>query len=131
MSELIHEILNRDLAISTKRGDFSTPTEITSHLNALLEASYSTKKISLELQSMGWKPCGTSRARRRGKPQGYYFRHDRKNKALLQSNAKSLPRKSNGDEAETLASVDHRFRVARADKERALANTRKVETTTA
>ncbi len=83
MSEHISEILQRDLVTSSKRGDFSTPKEITKHVNILLDSAYSTRRISVELQDLGWQQCGNSRTKRNGKTCGYYFKK--------QPNSKSTP----------------------------------------
>ena len=134
MSEHISEILQRDLVVSTKRGEFSTPAEITEHVNALLDADYSTRRISVELQSLGWQRCGSNRAKRNGRTCGYYFKGNRKGKALLspiantQSKSKS---KEASSEDESLASIDRRFKHARASKEQNLSDIRKVEVKTA
>ena len=135
MSEDIQAIIENDLKVSTKKGAFSTPGEITNHVNLILDADYSTRRISQELQDLGWQQCGSNRARRKGKPEGFYYKKTTKRKALLVRNSKSNsspePEPQKSDDGESLANIDRRFKVARADKERALADTRKVETKTA
>ena len=135
MSEQITEILLRDLSVSTKQGIFSTPAEITAHINSLLQADYSKIRISQEIKSLGWQVCGVNRSRRNGKTCGYYFRNDRTKKALLEpkkSNSKSQSQSSQSSaEDETLAAIDRRFKHARASKEQNLSDIRKVEVKTA
>ena len=65
INEDISQILNRDLLVSTKRGVFSSPSEICQHVNNLLDASFSSRAISVELQEIGWQRCGSSRAKRK------------------------------------------------------------------
>ena len=134
MSEHISEILQRDLVVSTKRWAFSTPAEITEHVNALLNAEYSTRRISVELQSLGWQQCGSNRAKRNGRTCGYYFKGNRKGKSLLSPIANTQSKsqsKEASSEDETLASIDRRFKQARASKEQNLSDIRKVEIKTA
>ena len=133
INEHISEILKRDLIESTKRGVFSSPSEITAHGNASLEASYSTRTISVELQEIGWQKCGTSRAKRKhdNRASCYYWKQNRKQKALLTPSAQSQPDSSENEDGESLASINKRFRAAQADKERSLASTRSVETKSA
>ena len=138
INEEISEILNRDLTVSTERGIFSAPSEITQHVNSLLDAAYSTRTISAELQEIGWQKCGTSRAKRKhdNRAQCYYWKQNRKQKALLSPSAKTNTQsepQSNDSPHETqepLSSIERRFRSARADKERSLASTRSVEVST-
>ena len=136
MNEEISEILNRDLLVSTKRGIFSNPSEITQHVNALLDASYSSRAISTELQEIGWQKCGSSRAKRKSdnKAQCYYWKQNRQSKALLSPRANTQSEtKSKGDssEGESLSSINRRFRSAQADKEKSLSKTRETESESA
>ena len=136
MNEDITEILNRDLLASKERGVFSNPSEITQHINALLDASYSSRAISVEIQEVGWQKCGSSRAKRKSdnKAHCYYWKQNRQSKALLSPRANTNTQSKSKDtsvEGESLSSIDKRFRAARADKERHLASTRSVETNTA
>ena len=137
MTEQIADILKLDVIVSKKPGAFSTPTEITNHLNRRLDSSYSTRAIAECLKSLGWQVSGKKRVKRNGKACNFYFlANDIKSKALLSPSAKTNTQsetKSKGDssEGESLSSIDKRFRSARADKERHLASTRSVETNTA
>ena len=135
INEHIREILNRDLIESTKRGVFSTPSEITAYVNGLLDASYSTRIISAELQEIGWKKCGTSRAKRKidNRAQCYYWKQNRKQKALLTPSAQSQPQsnENSSDDDESLASINRRFRSAQASKESWLSKIRETESETA
>ena len=136
MSEQITEILQRALVVSTTRWAFSTPAEITEHVNTLLDSAYSRKVVADFMKVCGWQGCGTSRAKRNKRACGYYFKNDRKNKALLEpKNSKSQSHSTNqssaDDESETLAAIDRRFRRARASKEQNLSDIRKVEVKTA
>ena len=136
--EEIAYILQRDLIISAKRGIFSNPSEITQHVNALLDSSYSTRTISVELQEIGWQKCGTSRAKRNNKAHCYYWKQNRQSKALLSpsasANTQSEPQSKsheNSDEEENLASIDRRFKIGRANKEISLSKTREIESKSA
>ena len=132
--EEIAYILQRDLIISAKRGIFSNPSEITQHVNALLDASYSSRAISVELQEIGWQKCGTSRAKRNNKAHCYYWKQNRQSKALLSpsasGNTQSEPQ-SKSNEEESLAAIDRRFKIGRADKEISLSKTREIESKSA
>ena len=134
MNEEISEILNRDLLVSTERGIFSNPSEITQHVNALLDSSYSTRTISVELQEIGWQKCGTSRAKRNNKAHCYYWKQNRQSKALLSpsasGNTQSEPQ-SKSNEEESLAAIDRRFKIGRANKEISLSKTREIESKSA
>ena len=135
--EEIAYILQRDLIISAKRGIFSNPSEITAHVNNLLDASFSSRAISVELQEIGWQRCGSSRAKRKhdNKSAAYYWKENRQSKALLlpsaKTNTQSEPQ-SKGDpsEGESLSEIDKTFKIARRDKEENLASIRKVEVST-
>ena len=137
MTEEIQAVLEKDILVSRKRGLFSTPTEITNHLNQKLDSAYSTKAIAECLKLLGWQVSGKKRVKRNGKACNFYFLNDVQSKALLspsaststQSETQSKDTSSEGEES--LSSIDKRFRSARADKERHLASTRSVETNTA
>ena len=135
INEEITKILNRDLVVSTERGVFSSPSEITQHVNALLDASYSTRTISAELQEIGWKKCGTSRAKRKidNRAQCYYWKQNRKQKALLNpsANTNTQSNDTSSEDGESLASINRRFLASRADKEKSLSKTRETETESA
>ena len=134
INEEISEILNRDLIVSTERGFFSSPSEITQHVNALLDASYSTRAISTELQEIGWQRCGSSRAKRKhdNKSAAYYWKENRQSKALLLPSTKTQSNSaSSEDEDESLASIDRRFKIGRANKEISLSKTREIESKSA
>ena len=131
MSEQITEIIQRDLVVSKKQGIFSTPAEITSHINNLLQADYSKIRISQEIKTLGWQICGVNRSRRDGKTCGYYFRNDRTHKALLKPKKSKSQSSQKSDEDETLAAIDRRYKQARASKEKNLSDIREVEVKTA
>ena len=130
MNEEISQILNRDLIVSNKRGVFSSPNEICKHVNTLLDASFSSRAISVELQEIGWQRCGSSRAKRKidNRASAYYWKENRQSKALLSPNAQSQHKSA--EDGESLSSINRRYRAAQADKERALASTRSVEVST-
>ena len=132
INEKIAEILNRDLLVSTERGVFSSPSEITAHVNGLLDASYSTRAISVELQELNWQRCGSSRAKRKhdNKSAAYYWKENRQQKALLLPSTKTQSNSASSGSGESLSSINRRFRSAQADKERSLASTRSIETNT-
>ena len=136
MNEDITEILNRDLLGSKERGIFSNPSEITAHVNGLLDSSYSTRVISVELQEIGWQKCGTSRAKRKhdNRAQCYYWKENRQSKALLSPRANTNTHtKSKGDSSESgesISSINRRFRIWQAEKEKNLAQIRHVEIST-
>ena len=139
INEDIIKILNRDLTVSTERGVFSTPSEITAHVNALIDASYSSRAISLELQEIGWQKCGSSRAKRKhdNKAQCYYWKENRQLKALLDPSAstntqsETQSKDTSSDDDESLASINRRFRSAQASKESWLSKIRETESETA
>ena len=135
--EEIAYILQRDLIISAKRGIFSNPSEITAHVNNLLDASFSSRAISVELQEIGWQRCGSSRAKRKhdNKSAAYYWKENRQSKALLlpsaKTNTQSEPQsKGDSSEGESLSEIDKTFKIARRDKEENLASIREVEIST-
>ena len=138
MTEEIKSILESNIIVSKKRGLFSTPSEITSHVNVCLVSAFSAKAIAECLKLLGWQVSGKKRVKRNGKACNFYFLdNDVHSKALLspsantstQSETQSKDTSSEGEES--LSSIDKRFRSARADKERHLASTRSVETNTA
>ena len=131
MTEEVQAILQEDIIVSKKRGAFSTPTEITNHLNTRLDSAYSTKAIAECLKLLGWRVSGKKRIKRKGKACNFYhLQGDIESKALLSTSATTNAQPSSKGE-ETLSSISRRFRSAQADKERSLANTRHVETNTA
>ena len=118
--------LKKSLAILTiviclylaKRGIFSNPSEITQHLNALLDASYSTRAISsrIDKKSVGknvGKAAEQNVSRIIGLAMLLLWQENRQSKALLSPSAKtntqSEPQSKsheNSDEEESLASID-------------------------
>ena len=134
MTEQIIDILKSDVIVSKMRGEFSTPSELTAHVNLKLDSAYSAKAIAESLKSLGWQVSGKKRVKRKGKACNFYYRQgDIESKALLSPSAKTDTKsepKSN-ETGESLSSIDKRFRAARADKERHLASTRSVETKSA
>ena len=137
MTEQIAYVLKNDVIVSKQRGAFSTPTEITSHVNVCLDSAFSAKAIAECLKSLGWQVSGKKRVKRNGKACNFYFlANDIQSKALLSPSAKtstksepqSEPKDTSSEGEESLSSIDKRFRSARADKERHLASTRSVET---
>ena len=137
MTEQIIDILKSDVIVSKKRGEFSTPYELTAHVNLRLDSAYSAKAIAESLKSLGWQVSGKKRVKRNGKACNFYFlAGDIESKALLspkaKNNAQSEPKSkdTSNESGESLSSIDKRFRAARADKERALASTRSVEVNT-
>ena len=137
MTEEIQAVLEKDIILSRERGLFSTPTEITNHLNRRLDSSYSTRAIAECLKLLGWKVSGKKRVKRNGKACNFYFlTGDIESKALLDpkasanTNTQSEPQSKSSESGESLSSIERRFRSARADKERSLASTRSVEVST-
>ena len=135
INENISQILHRDLTVSTERGLFSSPSEITAHVNSLLDAAYSPRTISAELQEIGWKKCGSSRAKRKhdNRAQCYYWKQNRKRKALLlpSANTNTQSNENSSEDGESLASINRRFLASRADKEKSLSKTRETESESA
>ena len=142
MTEQVLQILERDVVASTDKTSFSTPREITDHVNNALQSAYSAKYIAGSMQLIGWAVSGAPMKRLR-KTCRYYTKleGDISVWALLSPTDEGIgmgsapPQDVNHanttDDEESLSSIDRRFRGARADKERSLANTRAVETKTA
>ena len=136
MTEEIQAVLETDILVSRERGLFSTPTEITNHLNQKLDSAYSTKAIAECLKHLGWQVSGKRRIKRKGKACNFYYRQgDIQSKALLSpsanTNTKSEPQSSgNPSESESLSEIDKTFKIARRDKERNLSQIRHVEIST-
>ena len=138
MNDSILEILERDISASTDRRKFSTPAEIKEHVNIVLNAAYSTQAISKAIQGLGWELCGKSRIKRNKVTCRYYRKRldgDISAWALLKptdevSSMGHNPHQEHA-EVESLKDIGYRLKKAQADKERALANTRKIETQTA
>ena len=138
MTEQIQEILERDIVASTDKKQFSSPAEIRAHVNLVLNAAYSTQAVSKAIQGLGWELCGKDRIKRNKVTCRYYRRQldgDISAWALLNptdevSSMGHNPHQEHA-EMESLKDVNFEFQQARRDKERALANTRKIETHTA
>ena len=136
MNEEIQAVLEKDIILSRERGLFSTPTEITNHLNRRLDSSYSTRAIAECLKLLGWQVSGTRRIKRNGKTCNFYhIAGDIQAKALLSPSAKTNTQsepQSKGDpsEGESLSEIDKTFKIARRDKEENLASIREVEIST-
>lgn len=132
MTEEIKAILETDIIVSRKRGAFSTPTEVTKYLNGRLDSAYSAKAIAECLKQLGWKVSGKKRVKRKGKACNFYhLAGDIQSKALLDPNASAKTQSNSAEGEEPLSSINRRFRISQADKEKSLANTREVETNTA
>ena len=137
-NEQIQEILERDIAASTDKKKFSTPAEIRDYVNLVLNAAYSTQAISKSIQDIGWSLCGKDRIKRNKVTCRFYHKNLDGNIpawAILNptDEVSSMGHNSRQDtaEVESLKDVNFEFQQARRDKERALANTRKIETHTA
>ena len=136
MTEQIIDILNSDVIVSKKRGEFSTPSELTAHVNLKLDSAYSAKAIAESLKLLGWQVSGKKRVKRNGKACNFYFlAGDIESKALLSPSAKtdtqSEPQsKDTSSESESLSEIDKTFKIARRDKERNLSQIRHVEVST-
>ena len=133
MSESVIEIIKRDIIPSTDRRKFSTPRDVTNHVNELLSASYSAKKIGELMKICGWYTCGNMRLKKHGKTSRFYHLDgDPKSLAFLMptdsGRASSMGPELHQDlqSDETLDAISKRYKRAQADKERALANTRKI-----
>ena len=139
MTEEIQAILESDIIVSKKPGAFSTPTEITNHLNQKLDSAYSTKAIAECLKLLGWQVSGKKRVKRNGKACNFYFLdNDVHSKALLDPNAQTSTQSEpqsksneNSDEYESLAAIDRKFKIGRANKEISLSKTREIESKSA
>ena len=135
MTEQIIDILKSDVIVSKKRGAFSTPAEITAHVNLRLDSAYSAKAIAESLKTLGWSVSGKRRIKRLGKACNFYHRQgDIESKALLDpsasANTQSEPQSKSSD-VESLSEIDKTFKIARRDKEENLASIRKVEISSA
>ena len=137
MSESVIEIIKRDIIPSTDRRKFSAPRDVTNHVNELLSASYSAKKIGELMKHCGWYTCGNMRLKKHGKTSRFYHLDGEPNSLAFlmptdigRASMEPEPRQDLQSD-ETLDSISKRYRSAQADKERALANTRKIETQTA
>ena len=133
MTEEIKAILESDVIISRKRGVFSTPTEITNHLNRRLDSAYSSKFIAECLKSLGWQVSGKKRVKRNKRACNFYhLAGDIESKALLSPKAhtKSKSSEASSEDGESLSSIDKRFKKARASKEQNLSDIRLIEVTT-
>ena len=138
MTEQISEILERVITASTDKKQFSTPAEIRDYVNLVLNAAYSTQAISKSIQDIGWSLCGKDRIKRNKVTCRFYRRKLDGNIpawAILDptDEVSSMGHNSRQDTAEDepLSEISRRYKSAQADKERALANTRKIETQTA
>ena len=138
INEQIQEIIERDIAASTDKKQFSTPAEIRDYVNLVLNAAYSTQAISKSIQLLGWSLCGKDRIKRKAKTCRFYHKILEENISAwailnptdeVRSMAHNSPQEP--AEKEDLKSINHRFLRARADKETALSKTRAVETKTA
>lgn len=136
MTEEIKSILESNIIVSKKRGLFSTPSEITSHVNVCLDSAFSAKAIAECLKLLGWQVSGKKRVKRNGKTCNFYhIDNDVHSKALLDPNAQtstqSEPQSNNtSSEGESLSEIDKTFKIARRDKEENLASIREVEIST-
>ena len=136
MTEEIKSILESNIIVSKKRGLFSTPSEITSHVNVCLDSAFSAKAIAECLKSLGWQVSGKKRVKRNGKACNFYFlANDIHSKALLSPSASANTQsetQSKGDssDGESLSEIDKTFKIARRDKERNLSQIRHVEIST-
>ena len=133
MTEEIETILREEIIVSKKRGLFSTPTEVTRHVNLRLSSSYSTRAIAECLKLLDWQVSGKKRCKRKGKACNFYHRQgDIESKALLSPSAKTNAQSNSySSEGESLSSIDKRFKQARASKEQNLSDIRLIEVTTA
>ena len=138
MTEQVLQILERDVVASTDKTSFSTPREITDHVNSALQSAYSAKYIAESLKKLGWA-VSVAPIKRKGKTCRYYNKILGENISYaflkptdeVRSMAHNSPQVTHADDEESLDSIEKRFKRGRADKEIALANTRKIETKTA
>ena len=75
MNEQILSILERDIVKSQDKKSFSTPAEITAHVNMILRSAYSAKVIAQSLKSLGWQ-CTKQPMKRDGRTSRYYFQEN-------------------------------------------------------
>lgn len=138
MNEQIIDALQRSIVASSDRKQFSTPAETRDYVNLILNAAYSTQAISKAIQSLGWELCGKDRIKRNKVTCRYYKKRldgDISAWAFLSPTDEVIGMDHNlhqePAEVESLKDIGYRLKKAQADKERALANTRKIETQTA
>ena len=126
----IADVIQRDALVSTEANKFSNPTEILAHVNKELDADFTSRHLSRELQRLGWTPS-MRMVKRNGRNARYYYFKSKNKKLLIAPRKGGELSVDDGTESQSLAEIDRDFKLARAQKEAAIAKIRQEEAKTA